>query len=104
MRALARANEDSQTVLDWYDHNACTIASEFPSWNWESGTVGIICLKLTRVLAREASEDIVNQPFDGNLGLAVPGYVCVHPNIGSCGDDSPGGDHLGLKSAPKTIL
>ena len=61
-------------VMRWRIEDAC-VPLEFPSWDWKSHTNGVAYYKLPRILAHAMSSQMALLPFDGNLGLAVPGQV-----------------------------
>ena len=52
-----------------------TTPLEFPSWDWKTNSQGRVVLNFPRILADRANDVMVRQPYDGNLGLAVPGCV-----------------------------
>ena len=62
--------------LQRYAYESYAIPLEFPSWDWDNSKEETVYLKLARVLTVVANERAAQQPFDGSIGLAVPG--CVH--------------------------
>lgn len=56
-----------------YDYDACAIPFNFPSWNWQDGIEGKTCLRLARILTTAVNSTCHGRPYDGNLGLSVPG-------------------------------
>ena len=48
-----------------------------PSWDWTNnkGMTDLHLVRFPRVLVHAANDTAVAQPVDGNLGLAVPGYI-----------------------------
>lgn len=61
-------------LVRWRLDDAC-IPLDVPSWNWKSHTNGTAYYKFPRVLVDAMSKEMTVLPFDGNLGLGVPGQV-----------------------------
>lgn len=48
-----------------------TLSAILPCWNWNTNQQGSFELGLPRTLAYAANAQMVNQPYDGNLGLGI---------------------------------
>nr|VWO96002.1 Di/tri peptide transporter 2 [Ganoderma boninense] len=46
---------------------------EFPSWCWNRNAESATFIELPRILAHRVNSNIVEQQWDGNFGLAIPG-------------------------------
>ncbi|PIL28958.1 hypothetical protein GSI_09005 [Ganoderma sinense ZZ0214-1] len=75
--------KDTQEVLYGDGGNAlisrwsiqdASVCFEFPSWCWNKNAEDATSLELPRILAHQVNPGLVAQQWDGNFGLAVPGW------------------------------
>ncbi len=57
-----------------WDFEYTALPLEVPSWNWRTNSQSRVVLEFPRILADRSNKITIDQPYDGNLGLAVPGY------------------------------
>ncbi len=67
-----------QLITDVRAYPEDHVLVEVPCWDWRHGRASSICFPLPCVLAYAANQKLASQPYDGNLGLAIHGWVMQH--------------------------